>query len=31
MNEFCNELSNHKDITNLVAANEGAVLGMAVI
>ena len=30
MNEFCNELSNHKDITNLVAANEGSAVSLGI-
>lgn len=30
MNEFCNELSNHKNITNLVAANEGSAVSLGI-
>ncbi len=30
LNEFCNELSNHKDITNLIAANEGSAVSLGI-
>tara|TARA_S200000501_G_C20831464_1_gene747493 strand:- start:77 stop:1180 length:1104 start_codon:yes stop_codon:yes gene_type:complete len=30
LNEFCNELSNHKDITNLTAANEGSAVSLGI-
>ena len=31
MNEFCNELSNHKNITNLVAANEDVLFHLVLV
>jgi len=30
MNEFCNELSNHKNIPNIVAANEGSAVSLGI-
>lgn len=30
MNEFCNELSNHKNIDNIVAANEGSAVSLGI-
>mgnify|MGYP001472952672 CR=1 FL=1 len=30
MNEFCNELSNHKNVDNIIAANEGSAVSLGI-